>query len=81
MLSFSLVAEALKGLIYHILPGEKIPLSLLRASSIHFHIPGKMAVVQPSQQASKYRIYSESDWFQETIGTVSIVIKNTELSD
>ena len=27
-------------------------------------------------QAAKCRIYSESDWLQETIGTVGIVIKN-----
>ena len=27
-------------------------------------------------QAAKCRIYSESDWLQETIGTVGIAIKN-----
>ena len=32
-------------------------------------------------QAAKCRIYSESDWLQETIETVGIVIKITELSE
>ena len=33
-----------------------------------------LVITFPPKQAAKCRIYSESDWLQETIGTVGIVL-------
>ena len=40
------------------------------------HCPEVVVFDSMFLQAAKCRTYSESDWLQETIGTVGIVIKN-----
>ena len=53
---------------------DKNSIPTMHWTKSYYHGFFKYGAISKSQQAAKCRIYSESDWLQETIGTVGIVL-------